>query len=234
MYDTNWHYSDCTGFIHIFPIFDTSYDASIDTIPHQSDTCHTPYNLNKSHGGTGTATLTWEDPQMAAWELKIHKENDATYAEDAFFQTSNRYLSIEGLDTAAWYIANVRTKCDSTNYSEWSDSLRFYVFGQTQTNPDDTTHTDPPTPPDSVGIQTLATATPQVDVFPNPTKGAVLVQCVSPMSKVELFTHKGTLIKELAPSSNNVELNLGSLSRGLYLVRVTTEHGVAVKKIIKE
>lgn len=71
-----------------------------------------------------------------------------------------------------------------------------------------------------------------INVFPNPTNSFVTI--ASSQNKifgVELLDISGRLVYKTYPSGNEVLLDVSNLEKGIYLIRVETEYGFAVRKL---
>jgi len=71
-----------------------------------------------------------------------------------------------------------------------------------------------------------------INVFPNPSNGKVNVN--SALSKVEnisVYNVLGALVKEEKETTFNNEVDLSTLTNGIYIIKVKTEAGVITKKI---
>lgn len=66
-------------------------------------------------------------------------------------------------------------------------------------------------------------------IFPNPTKGKITVKA-DDIEKIEVLNLQG---KEIYFGTEK-EIDLGHLSKGIYIIKVTTQKGVAVGKVILE
>lgn len=70
-----------------------------------------------------------------------------------------------------------------------------------------------------------------ISIYPNPTKDIVVVKSETPITKIELYDFSGKKIKESASK----EMNISSLERGNYLVKITDKEGnTQTKNLIKE
>ena len=70
-----------------------------------------------------------------------------------------------------------------------------------------------------------------ISIYPNPTKDIVVVKSETPITKIELYDFSGKKIKESASK----EMNISSLQRGNYLVKITDKEGnTQTKNLIKE
>jgi len=81
----------------------------------------------------------------------------------------------------------------------------------------------------ATGIQNVEIS--NLKLFPNPVKDFLCVTAESPISKVEIYNTDG---KMLIQENNFAEkMNVSSLAKGLYVVRVYTAQGTETVKIIK-
>ncbi|MFT5248602.1 MAG: hypothetical protein ACI93P_000316 [bacterium] len=71
----------------------------------------------------------------------------------------------------------------------------------------------------------------EFSVYPNPVKDVVRIQTAETVSNAKVMDITG---KILLSQSHTKEINLSSLSRGVYLMQITTERGGATSKIVKE
>jgi Secretion system C-terminal sorting domain len=71
----------------------------------------------------------------------------------------------------------------------------------------------------------------EVSVYPNPTKGKLTIKCEN-MDRVEVLDITGKLVYEIAVSTNMLDMDISTLTKGIYFVRVMSENGVGVKRIV--
>ena len=69
-----------------------------------------------------------------------------------------------------------------------------------------------------------------VQVYPNPTKGNVTITGEN-LQRVMVYNTVGQLVCNRSCEGNTVEINLGSMESGLYMVKVVSENGETVKRI---
>ena len=223
--DTNWHtfdkaYNlpnledppDWNRFMYLFPIFDTSKTIA----------CQPSGSLSLAYLDGSVATLTWSGGYNADhWELSLCP--DGCEPEDGTVTQWNAQLAtVQGLDTARWYEARVRTVChynDSNYYSEWSDSLRFYVPGDTAGG-----GTDP------ISIESIDDQ--YTYLMPNPASGTVTVASSFRIAEVEVYTLDGRSVLRQRVDGISTVLDISALPAATYLVRVATGHGTAFKKLV--
>ena len=69
------------------------------------------------------------------------------------------------------------------------------------------------------------------NVYPNPAKDKVVIEAQSNIQQVTLMGVNGVMLEERKANSKQVELNLEGYSKGIYVIRIVTEDGVATQKI---
>ena len=70
-------------------------------------------------------------------------------------------------------------------------------------------------------------------IFPNPFSEHFTVQSDDDMKELELFNALGLSIKKIFIESKTIEIDTEDLPNGIYFLRVETEKGLVVKKVIK-
>ncbi|KRD07230.1 hypothetical protein ASE21_17165 [Flavobacterium sp. Root901] len=73
-----------------------------------------------------------------------------------------------------------------------------------------------------------------IRIYPNPTKGEVFINCENAIKRIELFDVQGRILQSVIENKNSSKINLSDKSNGLYFIRITSEKGISVEKIIKE
>jgi len=86
-------------------------------------------------------------------------------------------------------------------------------------------------PTDTTDVNVNELAALKLNVYPNPAKDVVCIEAAQPIQNVQLMGINGVLLEDRKTNSNKVELNLEGYSKGIYVVRIVTEEGVATKKI---
>lgn len=71
-------------------------------------------------------------------------------------------------------------------------------------------------------------------VRPNPSNGQFIVQLNEGSGFLDIYDLNGQLVLRESITSNSVELNLESISAGMYLLKVQYENGVGYKRLIKQ
>lgn len=75
-----------------------------------------------------------------------------------------------------------------------------------------------------------------LSVYPNPTTGIVSLESALGLSKVDVFTHTGVMVKTMNNTANatKLDLNLKALPKGIYLLQVQQGAEKIWQKIILE
>lgn len=80
-------------------------------------------------------------------------------------------------------------------------------------------------------VQQVAQET-SLNVFPNPARERINVECEAEMRRVTLCNALGQQVLRVNPNAPQAELQVAGLPRGLYLLRVETVGGTAVRKVV--
>ena len=103
----------------------------------------------------------------------------------------------------------------TNDYSNWSDSIRFYITG-------DTTQV-------SIRNTVLEEYT---QLIPNPASDIVTIFSSFSIRKVEVYSLKGEKVKEEEVKAASIKMDISDLPKGTYLVKVYTPKGIATKKLV--
>ena len=77
-----------------------------------------------------SVTLSWDDSGVEQWQVSVAPEG-VEPDSGMLFNVPINYLQVTELDTGVWYVARVRTLCDSVLQGAWSDTVRFFFRGDT-------------------------------------------------------------------------------------------------------
>lgn len=75
-----------------------------------------------------------------------------------------------------------------------------------------------------------------VKIFPNPTENIVTIEISSDIflyDYMELFTYNGRLVDKFKINSEKLEINMSSLKKGLYFIKLTGNEKTILKRVIK-
>jgi len=74
--------------------------------------------------------------------------------------------------------------------------------------------------------------TQDLKMYPNPTGNTLAFESKQSIEKVEIYSQLGQKVKDISTGFNSVTIK--NLSKGIYLIKIYSEKGVTVRKIIKE
>ena len=203
--DTLWHTIEGPEHVWqlLWPIFDTTGMA-----------CQSVSQLAVTPIENQSTTLTWSAPSgQTVWDVQ-YGHSDAP--RSGYTQTRVRntpYLNLSNLDTGTYYTAYVRAMCDIGDYSGWSDSLVFYVPGDSS----------------NVGIRAVEQYT---NLFPNPASDQATVTSSFGVKGVEVYSLKGELMEHSTRNGGTIAtINLQRYPAGSYIVRIRTAKGIVARHL---
>ena len=71
-----------------------------------------------------------------------------------------------------------------------------------------------------------------ISVFPNPTNSVVNINSKTEILTIELYDVQGRILETLV--GNNKKIDISDKTNGIYFLKITTENGSKVERIIKE
>jgi hypothetical protein len=73
-----------------------------------------------------------------------------------------------------------------------------------------------------------------VKVYPNPAKDRVTITAASQVESIEVYDMQGRLLQSAIVNGTEVEMDVSSRNTGVYFVKVETDRGMKVEKVVKE
>ena len=73
-----------------------------------------------------------------------------------------------------------------------------------------------------------------VSLFPNPAKDKLNIEASEPIKMFEIYNINGALVSRQRNGSDRIEIDVESYAAGTYLIRLTTESTVEVRRFVKE
>ncbi|NMH28112.1 DUF7619 domain-containing protein [Flavobacterium silvaticum] len=73
-----------------------------------------------------------------------------------------------------------------------------------------------------------------ISVYPNPANGIVNIKSTSVIKSVELYDIQGRLLQTSLETNNTAILDISSRSNGIYFLKITTDEGSKVEKLLKQ
>lgn len=83
-----------------------------------------------------------------------------------------------------------------------------------------------------VSITDEANTRNRFEIFPNPASNVVMLRSDSDIKNISVYTADGRLILNSTPNTSQFELNVSTLSEGLYVIQSETNNKLIVSKII--
>ncbi len=74
----------------------------------------------------------------------------------------------------------------------------------------------------------------EISVYPNPTNGLVIIKGIKENDEVEVMNVLSVLVFKIKVADNKTEIDLREQKAGVYFVKLKTENGTVIKKIVKE
>ena len=220
--DTNWHTFahvwrengtlgyEFSHFPYIFPIIDTSH-YFVDTV------CDRPTGFGVMSLTSQSAMLSWDGGGASNWELAVGPEGCIPETATSTFW-DQQVATLTGLEQGQWYYAWVRAVCDTARASQWSERLRFYI-------PADGTQED---------FADLTATDRHTHIMPNPASTSVTVISAFRISVVEVWSLNGKLAMRHEADGMTTVLDISTLPKGTYMLRIGTNHGYTHKKLVVE
>ena len=177
------------------------------------DPCDVPTGLHVTNVQNEAITVAWDaNANVGNWTVRYRPQNGDWSTVTA---TSNS-CTITGLTSLTTYEVQVMANCNNGEVSEWSGS----VTEQTT----------------NVGIENWLSNS--VNIFPNPAKEVVNVQCTVNNAQLggelHLLDVYGKLLRIVPVSSETMQIDVSGLADGMYFVRVKTQEGIVTKSFVKQ
>ena len=177
------------------------------------DPCDVPTGLHVTNVQNEAITVAWDaNANVGNWTVRYRPQNGDWSTVTA---TSNS-CTITGLTSLTTYEVQVMANCNNGEVSEWSGS----VTEQTT----------------NVGIENWLSNS--VNIFPNPAKEVVNVQCTVNNAQLggelHLLDVYGKLLRIVPVSSETMQIDVSGLADGMYFVRVKTQEGIVMKSFVKQ
>jgi len=171
-----------------------------------------PSNLYVTNLDTTSATLVWYHPGADSYTV-AYKEQNSTGAFTEVNVTTNMY-NVAGLQPNTSYLWKVRANCGSNNNSEWTNVLMF----RTKAVPEI----------DHTGIENRVKDL--VNVYASQNNVYISNNNGVRIDNVSIYDVYGKLIYTGKVNSNTEVISL-NVATGTYMVRLSTENGMANYKV---
>ncbi len=71
-------------------------------------------------------------------------------------------------------------------------------------------------------------------IYPNPTKGNINVNCKNTIKSIELYDVQGRVLQTNLVNANQTNVDISNQSKGIYFLRIISDKGMKVEKIVRE
>ncbi|MCF6132831.1 T9SS type A sorting domain-containing protein [Flavobacterium wongokense] len=92
--------------------------------------------------------------------------------------------------------------------------------------------------PENTVFQSLSNPDVPVDasisIYPNPTRGNVNINCNNTIKSIQLYDIQGRLLQTSLIDKNETSIDISNQANGVYFVKIISDKGMGVKKIVKE
>ena len=73
-----------------------------------------------------------------------------------------------------------------------------------------------------------------VKIYPNPTTSIINIESDFIIKSIELYDVQGRILEILLETTNISKLDISNKSNGIYFIKINSEKGIKVEKILKE
>ena len=172
------------------------------------------YAYDASNNMTEELSQYW-DEYAEAWV----NDNKYTYAYD---ESNNATSGIcQAWDGNAWYNQDIYGLSVYYNNMQ-SEYTNIYAYRFTASYIKTGT----------VGIAEAGGEKAAITIYPNPVGDVLYIQSSTAVEQLIIYDISGRMLKQIPNPSQ--EINVSSLAKGIYLVKVKTEEGEVIRKIVKE
>ena len=70
-------------------------------------------------------------------------------------------------------------------------------------------------------------------IYPNPTNGELNVECAG-MQEITIFLPNGQTLEKINVNNDSYILNMSEYKSGVYYLRITTDNGTSIQKVLKD
>lgn len=189
-------------------------------VPDTAEDCRPVENVEVVSVDSGSAQIAWSAyANHESWEVNYCEEGVAVDS-GTVVTCSVPTVVLTGLADDVHYRVYVRAVCshhDSTYHSEWSDGVEVF-------------HESPHEEPE--GIAEAGRIARFTSLLPNPASGTVQVMSSYRMRRIEVYDHTGRKVMEREAEGATAAFSVGQWARGVYVVLVHSEQGIAAKRLV--
>lgn len=182
------------------------------------EVCHPIEDLSVDSIQEGRAYLSWSDTTgHSQWQVAYKVATDPTSPEDCpKVETDTTRCILEGLEAGVEYKFYVRGICSiegDTAHADWVEGEPFSI-------------------PEPVGISDAWRAEEGIMLHPNPATRQARLDSGKEILQVECYDMQGKMVAAYTPHSSVLDLDVSEWPRGSYMIRITTEQGTVLRKLM--
>jgi len=87
-------------------------------------------------------------------------------------------------------------------------------------------------------FQTLSATVQEIDasisIYPNPTKGIININCNTTIKSVQLYDVQGRLLETDLVNETTKMMDVSNKAKGVYFLKILSDKGSKVEKIVRE
>lgn len=178
----------------------------------RTEDCDVPTNMHTIDVTTSTATFMWYHPTATAFEVQYKAVDAAAYTT---VNVNAMSYDVIDLTPSTSYVWMVRANCGNGNYSEWSNGNIFRTL-------------DVPDIHDGIEDYNVKE---MVNVYASHSNVYIVNEGNLQIDNVQIFDVYGKMVYNGNVSSNNEVISL-NVATGAYMVRLTTDKGMATYKVV--
>ena len=171
----------------------------------------------------GRTTLGWAEGDTALYQLKFYS-NDSTLLFETDTLTTNSFVLTDSLLNAINYSGDFNFKVRVRKICNYLDSPYHTLVWSAYSEPRNVYHLQGA----PQGI--IDVVMPELAVSPNPAKGSLTVE--GDEGHLQLLDLEGREVKSCHHRGSRTTMDVSTLPRGVYLLRLTTAQGTASRRVM--
>lgn len=174
--------------------------------------CLAPSSIVAEVLSDSEANISWiAEGENQTFELSYGLEGFSV--EEGTIVTATSPFALEGLIEATSYDVYVRAICEDETKSDWTGPVNFTT---------------------SPGVGLSTDVFKELSFYPNPVSETLNLKVDAKIEKVEFINVLGESVKTVTPNAMNTKINVSSLNKGVYFIKVTVKGNEKTYRLIKK